>query len=88
MPVITGRMAYPENAIAKLREKADVVSLDALSLAERAGSVKAVNTVLLGVLSRDMPEIAEDEWMEAIDAIVKPAFVELNKRAFRMGREA
>ncbi len=88
MPVITGRMAYPENAIAKLREKADVVSLDALSLAERAGSVKAVNTVLLGVLSRYMPEIAEDEWMEAIDAIVKPAFAELNKRAFRMGREA
>ena len=88
MPVITGRMAYPENAIAKLREKADVVSLDALSLAERAGSAKAVNTVLLGVLSRDMPEITGDEWMEAIDAVVKPAFVELNKRAFRMGREA
>lgn len=88
MPVITGRMAYPENAISKLREKADVVSLDALSLAERAGSAKAVNTVLLGVLSRDMPEITGDEWMEAIDAVVKPAFVELNKRAFRMGREA
>ena len=88
MPVITGRMAYPENAIAKLREKADVVSLDALSLAERAGSAKAVNTVLLGVLSRDMLEITGDEWMEAIDAVVKPAFVELNKRAFRMGREA
>lgn len=88
MPVITGKMAYPENAISKLREKADVMSLDAVSLAERAGNVKAVNTVLLGVLSRDMPEIAEDEWMEAIDAIVKPAFVELNRRAFRLGREA
>ena len=84
-----GRIITNEREIyPKLREKADVVSLDALSLAERAGSAKAVNTVLLGVLSRDMPEITGDEWMEAIDAIVKPAFVELNKRAFRMGREA
>ena len=50
--------------------------------------IKPVTPECKNVLSRDMPEITEDEWMEAIDAVVKPAFVELNKRAFRMGREA
>ena len=63
-----------------------MISVNALDLAESAGSGKAVNTVLLGVLSKYMPEIEESAWMEAIEKIVKPQFVELNKKAFLMGR--
>ena len=88
MPVITGAMAYPENATEKLSKLANTVQIDALALAEQAGSSKAVNTVLMGVLSRYMTEIDEDMWLEAIEKTVKPAFVELNKKAFLMGRNA
>ena len=66
---------------------AKVDAIDALSLAEEAGSSKAVNLVLMGRLSRyfDFPEEA---WQEAIEACVPARFLELNRRAFRLGREA
>ena len=86
MPVITGAMAYPENPTQKLTALVNTVSVNARKLAEEAGSAKAVNTVLLGVLSKYMPEIEEEMWLSAINAIVKPAFVELNQRAFQIGR--
>ena len=59
--------------------------LDCLKLAEEAGSSKAVNLVLLGRLSRyfDFPEEA---WQKAIDACVPEKFLELNRRAFALGR--
>ena len=85
MPVITGAMAYPENVVEKLSADAEIISVNAMELAEKAGSGKAVNTVLLGVLSRYMPEIDEEMWLEAIEKTVKPAFVELNKKAISIG---
>lgn len=85
MPVITGAMSYPENIQGKLSAMADVVALDALPLAEQAGSAKAVNVVLIGVLSKMMP-FAEAVWLEAIEETVPPKFLEMNKKAFLLGR--
>ena len=85
-PVITGTMEYPADIIEKLRGKgADVVACDALTLAGQAGSAKAVNVVLMGVLSTllDIPEAA---WQAALEACVPPKFLELNKKAFALGR--
>ena len=86
MPVISGAMTYPENVSEKLSKDADVVSVNAYDIAVQAGSGKAVNTVLLGVLSKYKPEIEEAAWMEAMEAVVKPQFVEMNKKAFMLGR--
>ena len=53
MPVITGAAAYPENLVEKMRAAGlEVDAIDALSLAEEAGSSKAVNIVLMGRLSK------------------------------------
>ena len=53
MPVITGAAAYPDGLIEKMQAAGiDVDAIDALSLAEAAGSAKAVNIVLMGRLSR------------------------------------
>ena len=87
MPVITGAMPYPENIAEKLSAMADVRAVDALKLATEAGSPKAVNVVLIGVLSKLM-DIPEAEWLRAIDEIVPAKFLELNRRAFAFGREA
>ena len=86
MPVSTGAAEYPadlDKKMADLDIRVDV--MDALSLAEQAGSSKAVNLVLLGRLSRyfDFPEEA---WQKAIDACVPEKFLELNRRAFALGR--
>ena len=86
MPVITGTAEYPSNIEARLRELADVTALEAMPLAEQAGSAKAVNMVLVGVLSRSM-DIPEENWLRAIEETVPPKFVELNRRAFLLGRE-
>ena len=88
MPVITGAMAYPQDLERKLRAAGiDLDALDALSLAERAGSSKAVNIVLMGRLSRWF-DFTEAEWLEAIAQSVPPKFLEMNQRAFRLGRDA
>ena len=89
MSVITGAMPYPENLLEKMREKGAVVeALDALPLAETAGSSKCVNVVLLGKLSGHFPEIPEDAWREALTALVPAKLEEVNQKAFTLGREA
>lgn len=85
MPVITGAMEYPADIQKKIKEHfPDAVFVDALSLAKEAGSVKAVNTVLLGVLAKNM-EIDKKVWLDAIKSVVKPKFAELNEKAFELG---
>ena len=86
MSVITGAASYPEDLEAKLREKGAVVTaVDALALAEQAGSAKAVNVVLLGLLSKHM-DIDTAYWTDAIKSGVKEKFVDINLKAFELGR--
>ena len=89
MPVITGAMAYPEDLLGKLNALGlKIDALDALSLAQEAGSSKAVNLVLLGRLSNYFHDFTEDEWMTAIEQSVPEKFLEMNKKAFHLGRIA
>ncbi|MBE6666158.1 MAG: indolepyruvate oxidoreductase subunit beta [Ruminococcaceae bacterium] len=85
MPVITGAATYPEALVEKMQNaEISIDAIDALALAEEAGSAKAVNLVLLGRLSKYF-DFSEDEWMEAIEKSVPAKFLELNKKAFRLG---
>lgn len=87
MPVITGGAKYPENLTEKMQEKgAKVDAADFLAVAEKAGSAKAVNIALMGRLSTYFPEIPEEEWQKALEACVPAKFLELNKKAFEMGK--
>ena len=86
MPVITGAAAYPENLAEKIRATGvDLDAIDALALAEEAGSSKAVNIVLMGRLSKWF-DFTEEEWLQAIELSVPPRFLEMNKKAFSLGR--
>ena len=86
MPAITGAASYPENLIDKMEAEGIAVdAMDCLSLAEQAGSAKAVNLVLMGRLSRYF-DIPEEKWISAIEKCVPEKFVEMNKRAFALGR--
>ncbi len=62
-------------------------AIDALTLAEQAGSSKAVNLVLMGKLANHF-DFTPEEWMDAIEHSVPPKFLELNKKAFELGRSA
>ena len=88
MPVIIGAAEYPQDLLGKMKEAGiDVDALDAMTLAEQAGSSKAVNLVLMGRLSKYF-DITPAEWLEAIEASVPAKFLELNKKAFNLGLNA
>ena len=88
MPVITGAAQYPAELVEKMKVAGlQVEAIDALSLANEAGSAKAVNIVLMGQLSRHF-DFELDEWMDAIEKSVPAKFLEMNKKAFLLGREA
>ncbi len=88
MPVITGVAEYPEDLVRKLRDAgAKVDAIDCVKLAEEAGSVKAVNMVLMGRLSHYFG-LPEEAWIAAMEQNVPPKFMELNKKAFALGQSA
>ncbi len=87
MPVITGACEYPIELEAKIKAKnINLDAFDALSLANEAGNSKAVNIVLLGRLSKQF-DFTVEEWMTAISESVPEKFLELNKKAFLLGRD-
>lgn len=85
MPVITGAAEYPADIIEKISAKGvGIVALDALSLANEAGSSRAVNVVLMGVLST-MMEFPEQAWKAALEECVPQKALEINRKAFALG---
>ena len=87
MPVITGAASYPEQLIEKMRQKGvNVDAMDCLTLANEAGSAKAVNIVLMGKLSNYF-DIPLEKWQKAIAECVPEKFLELNQKAFMLGRQ-
>jgi len=79
--------AYPEDVVERLEERCGrLVAVDALEEVKALGNPRAVNILLLGMLSVFV-DIPEDRWREAIEARVPPKTVESNLRAFRRGRE-
>ncbi len=85
MPVIIGESEYPQNLITRLRElDINLITLDALNLAEEAGTIKTTNVVLIGRLAQES-EIPKEEWLKAIKEIVPERFLEANLKAFSLG---
>ena len=84
---LSGSEDYPENIIDKAKEKATTKVLDAAKIASDLGNSKAMNVVLLGALVKLM-NLESLDWDGALAACVKPAFLELNKKALAAGMEA
>ena len=87
MPVITGAASYPESIVEKLQAKVNTTVVDALTLAKEAGSIKAVNVVLIGVMAKST-NIPYEVWIETIRTTVPPKFLEINLKAFELGYNA
>ena len=86
IPVITGAMEYPADLVEKMESLGIAVdAMDCLSLADQAGSSKAVNIVLMGRLSKYF-DIPEEKWQQAIADCVPEKFVDVNLKAFALGR--
>ena len=84
MPVITGAMEYPEDIEKKIADKVNLQAVDALSLAEQAGNIKAVNVVLIGLLAKST-DTDKQVWIDTIKETVPEKFLEVNLKAFELG---
>ncbi len=78
----------PEQAVlAAAREITDrIVFIPAPRLAEELGNRKVANTILLGALSAQMPDVDPHYWLDVIVRRVPQKAVEVNRRAFELGR--
>ncbi|MDD2649138.1 MAG: indolepyruvate oxidoreductase subunit beta [Eubacteriales bacterium] len=86
MPVITGAEKYPADPLGGIRERVSACEIPADKLAEEAGSIKAVNVVLLGAMAKRLP-FEKDKWLSALEKCVPAKYLELNRRAFTLGYE-
>jgi len=88
MPVIIGNAEYPENLAEKIKAKGvKIDAFDCLKLAEEAGTSRAVNIVLLGRLSHYF-DLSDEAWMASLEANVPAKFLDVNKKAFMLGKNA
>jgi indolepyruvate ferredoxin oxidoreductase beta subunit len=98
LTVTSGNAVYPDDdrlyeSVAQVTDQAAFIQGPAL--AAQVGNPRTANVVLLGALSALMerqpsagPQVPEDTWLAVIIERVPPKYVELNKRAFQVGREA
>lgn len=87
VPVSLGLDVYPKDVERIIREKAgcEPILVPATELAKEAGDARTANTVLLGVLSRFLP-FEVSLWEKVISENVKRETVEVNLKAFNLGR--
>jgi len=78
-----------QELMALLRTKALVYEVDGIGIAEKLGNLLVVNTILLGALSA-LPEIPVkvESFQQAIAGKLKERYINLNLKAFQLGRES
>jgi indolepyruvate ferredoxin oxidoreductase, beta subunit len=78
-----------EDLMSLLRAKAVVHEVDGVGIAEKLGNLLVVNTILLGALSAlpDIP-VRVESFQQAIAGKLKEKYINLNLKAFQLGRES
>lgn len=83
-----GKETYPDDIPGKIAKAFPrTIIVDGIEKAEAAGSDRAINTVLLGALSLQL-DIDTDLWELAIRNMVPENLLDVNLKAFELGRAA
>ena len=87
--VTTGAETYPSNDMIKQTLDSytkNIIWIDGVGEARKAGNPKSSNVVVLGALSTffDYPI---DRWISVLEGRVPPRFLEINRKAFQAGRD-
>ena len=84
MPVIIGMADYPEDIVETLESNNKFQLIDALDMAREIGNIRVVNTILLGVLAKQL-DFTKEQWEEAIKNTVPQKTIDINVKAFNVG---
>lgn len=88
--VYSGKTPYPEldTILDAMKGVCQTVKAENYSaLAKKAGTVQALNVVMIGAVSKYMP-LKEESLREAISKSVPPKTIGVNLKAFELGRDA
>ena len=85
----SARPKKTEELIEFLKTKGKVYEVDGAGLAEKLGNPLVVNTILLGALSA-LPEnpVKKESFQQAIADRLKEKYINVNLKAFQLGRES
>lgn len=88
LPVLTGKAAYPPDVLQILEKSARTRILAARAAAETLGNSRVQNIYLLGALVRSLKLDSEGfPWERMLEELVKPQYVDINKKAFNQGMQ-
>lgn len=85
MPVVGGVAKYSPEIADELKKNADVRFVSAFNEAEKIGSTKVLNIILLGTVIEELG-LNNINWEKIISKNVKSNFVEMNQKALAIGR--
>ena len=86
--VALGKQEYPENLTEKIAQRFPATTvINGLDLALNAGNPKTVNLVLLGALSNIL-DLDRELWLKALEKMIPARLLEVNLKAFELGRNA
>jgi len=89
--VAVGQSTYPDlETLYQLiaGNVARLIRVDTAEIARQAGSEKAANIVMIGVLAGlEQFPVSEKSWQEALQRTIPARFLDLNKKAFALGWE-
>jgi len=92
LSISLGTQVYPEDEaiLGSFRRVTETVYLvDGTEQVAGMGDVRTLNIFMLGYLSRFLPlEITDEQWEKSIARHLPAKILDLNKRAFKAGREA
>ncbi|WP_308590880.1 indolepyruvate oxidoreductase subunit beta [uncultured Megasphaera sp.] len=87
LPVLSGACQYPQGIVEELKKHIPVMAIAATKIAADLGNPKSANVVLLGALIEALG-LHDIDWKNIIKRTVKPAFIDLNLKAFDAGKAA
>ena len=87
MSVIVGDEDYPADVLDEIGKHVKEKVVNATKLATELGNEKAANIILLGTIIKSMG-LEDINWDAILEANIKSKFVELNKKALKVGMEA
>lgn len=83
-----GISEYPIDMVNQLKDSfKNFIEINAAALAVKAGNPRAANTVMLGVVSKYI-DLKESIWESVLRRSFPEKLVDLNIKAFRLGKEA
>ncbi len=87
--VTSGLCSYPDvdEIISIMKGNREVKAFNASELAKKAGHPQSMNVVMVGALSNYLP-ISAENLLECVRELVPPKTIDINVKAFEVGRDA